>query len=53
MFRYEAIILIEVGLLTLRTETVELTGENELQLAQNLDIIEETRDMVALQLGKY
>ena len=32
---------------------MELTSENNLQLSQNLDLIEETKDIAALQIEKY
>ena len=48
MFGSEAIIPTEVGLPTLKMDIAELTSENELQLAQNLDLIKETRDIAAL-----
>ena len=53
MFGFEAIIPTEVGLPTLKMDIAELTSENELQLAQNLDLIKETRDIAALQIEKY
>ncbi|KAI5349295.1 hypothetical protein L3X38_002182 [Prunus dulcis] len=48
----EAVILIEIGLPTVRTLVVE-SNDNEQQLAHSLDLLEEHREAAALQLTNY
>ncbi|PON40414.1 hypothetical protein PanWU01x14_297340 [Parasponia andersonii] len=53
VYRSEAVIPTEVGLLTLRTEVVKDAPLNELQLSRNTDLLEETRDMALVHLVSY
>ncbi|KAM2403239.1 hypothetical protein ACFX1X_031022 [Malus domestica] len=48
----EAVIPTEVGLPTVRTLVVE-NGENNQQLAHNLDLVDEQREIAALRLANY
>ncbi|KAM2185678.1 hypothetical protein ACFX1Q_030655 [Malus domestica] len=48
----EAVIPTEVGLPTVRTLVVE-NGENNQQLAHNLDLVDEQREITALRLANY
>ena len=48
----EAVILLEVGLLTLRSELSD-QGQNVVNLARELDLADERRDAVAIRLAAY
>ena len=48
----EAVIPLEVGLLTLRSEEYDQEN-NELMLAKDLDLAQERRDLVMIRLASY
>ena len=51
-FGFEAIISLEVGLLTLRTEAYDV-GHNEEVLARDLNLAEERRENAVIQMADY
>ena len=48
----EAVILVEVGLTSLRREFFD-EQDNDDHLKQNLDLVDEVRDQVAQRMAKY
>ena len=48
----EAVILVEVGLTSLRREFFNEQSNND-QLKQNLDFLDEVRDQAAQRMAKY
>ncbi|PON74511.1 Ribonuclease H-like domain containing protein, partial [Parasponia andersonii] len=53
VFGSEAVIPVEVGLPTLRSQVVEDPPLNECQLSHNTDLLEETRNMALIHLAAY
>ncbi|GFS41482.1 hypothetical protein Acr_00g0074590 [Actinidia rufa] len=51
-FRFEAVILLEVGLPTIRIDAYDATHNNEV-LAQDLDLAEERRDNALIRMADY
>jgi hypothetical protein len=50
----EAVILVEIGLMTLRTSTYDdQQNEEQLRLNLNLDLIDEVREMAKTRMKRY